>query len=143
MNLCTLKPGSIIPTSIVLFFGYCKIAHINYVWLYGMNFTFNCCTQHHSFRILGLGPQYFQNEGFWEAEAKWTLHFFKYTITVSSFCFYQIQQTEFVLIFSDCVMIVLSLHRVPCSVPGVLLGGGETGTLDICHWHWLGRERLT
>jgi len=140
MNLCTLKPGSIIPTSIVLFFGYCKIAHINNVWLYGMNFIFKCCTQHHSFRILGHGPQYFQNKGFWEAAAKWTLGFFKYTVAVSSFCFYQIQQTAFVLIFLDCVMIVFSPHPVPCSVPGVLLGGGEKGTLDICDWHWLESE---
>jgi len=76
MNLCTLKPGSIIPTSIVLFFGYWKIAHINNVWLYGMNFTFKCCTQHHSFRILGHGPLYFQNKGSWEAAAKWMLGFF-------------------------------------------------------------------
>ena len=83
---------------------------------------------------------YFQNEGFWEAAAKWMLRFFKYTIAVSSFCFYQIQQTAFVLIFLDCVMIVLSPHPAPCSVPGVLLGGGEIRTLDICEWHWLERE---
>jgi hypothetical protein len=57
------------------------------VWLYGVNFTFKCFTHHHSFRILGHGPQYFQNEGFWEAAAKWTLHFFQYTIAVSSFLF--------------------------------------------------------
>ena len=30
-------------------------------------------------------------------------------------------------------MIVLLPHPVPSSVPGVLLGGGETGTLDICY----------
>jgi hypothetical protein len=58
--------------------------------------------------------------------------FFKYTIAVSSFCYYQIQQTAFVLIFLDCIMSVLSPHPDPCSVPGVLLGGGEIGTLDIC-----------
>lgn len=77
MNLCTLKPGSVIPTGIVLFSGYCKIAHINNVWLCGMICTFKCCSQHHSFRILGHGPQYFQNEGFWETAAKWILLFFK------------------------------------------------------------------
>jgi len=60
------------------------------------------------------------------------LGFLKYTVAVSSFCCYQIQQTAFVLIFFDCVMIVLSPHPVPCSVTGVLLGGGEIGTLYIC-----------
>jgi hypothetical protein len=64
MNLCILKPGSIIPTSIVLFFGYCKIVHINNV----MNFTLpsiihsELLVMVHSISIMRVSEKQQQNE---------------------------------------------------------------------------------